>query len=57
MSQPPQTGEYAPGDRIAGRWLPIRRIWSGERDEAALTGAINLNSALIVREVLRRLEA
>jgi len=35
---------------------PIRRIWAGERDEAALTAGIDANSALIVREILRQLQ-
>ena len=33
----------------------IRRIWAGERDAASLTTGIDPNSALIVREILRRL--
>ncbi len=33
---------------------PIRRIWAGERDAAALTQGLDPNSALIVSEVLRR---
>jgi len=35
---------------------PIRRIWAGERDEAALTAGIDPNSALIVREILKQLD-
>jgi tetratricopeptide (TPR) repeat protein len=34
---------------------PIRRIWAGDRDETALTAGIDPNSALVVREILRRL--
>ena len=34
---------------------PIQRIWAGERDEAALTAGLDPNSALIVREILKRL--
>jgi tetratricopeptide (TPR) repeat protein len=34
---------------------PIRRIQAGERDEVALTAGLDANSALIVREILRRL--
>ena len=38
---------YSSGERIAG---PIRRIWAGERDPAALTAGIDPNRALI-REI------
>ncbi len=34
---------------------PIRRIWDGERDAAALTAGIDGNSAAIVRAILERL--
>jgi len=34
---------------------PIQRIWAGERDEESLTAGIDANSALIVREILKRL--
>jgi hypothetical protein len=34
---------------------PIRRIWAGEWDEAALTAGIDPSSALIVREILKQL--
>ena len=40
------------GYRIAE---PIRRIWYGERDGAALTGSIGPNSTIIIREILKRL--
>ena len=35
---------------------PIRCIWAGERDEANLTAGIGSSSALIVREILKRLK-
>jgi hypothetical protein len=35
---------------------PIRRIWKGERDVAALTAGIDENSARIVRHIVARLE-
>lgn len=34
---------------------PIRRIWAGERDEAALTAGLDDADTLIVREILKRL--
>ena len=34
---------------------PICRVWAGERDAAALTAGIDTNSALVVREILKRL--
>ncbi len=34
---------------------PIRLMWAGERDEDTLTAGIDSNSALIVREILKRL--
>ena len=43
-----------------GGWhivAPIQRIWAGERDAGTLTAGIDANSALIVREILRRLGA
>ena len=35
---------------------PVRRIWADERDGAALTAGLDPNSALIVREILKRLK-
>jgi tetratricopeptide (TPR) repeat protein len=34
---------------------PIRRIWAGERDDAALTAGLDESDSIIVREILRRL--
>jgi tetratricopeptide (TPR) repeat protein len=34
---------------------PIRRIWAGERDEAALTAGLDRSDSLIVREILEQL--
>ena len=50
--------EAAFGQLEQGGWRivePIQRIWAGERDETTLTAGIDPNSALIVREILRRL--
>lgn len=35
---------------------PIHRIWTGERNESILTTGIDPNSALVVREILKRLK-
>ena len=35
---------------------PIRRIWTGERDEATLTAGLDDADTLIVREILKQLE-
>ena len=44
-------------ERVGWRIVePIRRLWSGERDEADLTAGIDPNSALIVREILKQLK-
>ncbi len=36
---------------------PLRRIWDGERNADALTADIDANSALLIRDVLRRVAA
>jgi hypothetical protein len=49
--------EAAFGQFERGNWRivePIQHIWAGKRDETALTAGIDPNSALIVREILRR---
>ena len=35
---------------------PIQRNWASERDQATLTAGLDPNSALIVREILKRLK-
>ncbi len=36
---------------------PIRRIWSGERDEGKLTAGLDASDDLIVREILKQLRS
>jgi len=36
---------------------PIRRIWAGERDADKLTVGLDPNSALIIREILKQIDA
>jgi len=36
---------------------PIRRIWAGERDADKLTAGIDPNSALIIHEILKQIDA
>ena len=49
----------AMGLRHDRRWMlvdPVRRMWAGERDAAALTAGLDANSAALVRRVLELIE-